>query len=57
MLIQRFINTLPNRKDRINEDFDDFLSEIDDRKESEEEELIFKTNVLVSLFSDSSASY
>ncbi len=28
-----FINTLPNWKDRNIEDFDDFLSEIDDRKE------------------------
>ena len=45
MLIQRFINTLPNRKDRINEGFDE-LSQRDERsKESEEEKIFFKTNV------------
>ena len=33
MLIVNVINTLPNIEDRKIEDFDDFLSEIDDRKE------------------------
>ncbi len=36
MLIQRFINTLPNRKDRILKASMNFLSEMNDRKESEE---------------------
>ena len=33
MLIVNVINTLPNIEDRKIEDFDDFLCEIDDRKE------------------------
>jgi hypothetical protein len=45
MLIQRFINTLPNRKDRILKASMNFLSEMNDRKESEEEKIFFKTNV------------
>ena len=37
MLIVNVINTLPNIEDRKIEDFDDFLSEIDDRKERKKE--------------------
>ena len=36
MLIQRFINTLPNRKDRIIEGFDE-LSQRDERSKRTEE--------------------
>ncbi len=37
MLIQRFINTLPNRKDRINQDFDDDYSQLRFRSKRAEE--------------------
>ena len=47
MLIQRFINTLPNRKDE-EFDFDECYSLVRFRsKRTEEEKIIFKTNVLV----------
>ncbi len=41
-------NTLPNIKDEEFVNFDDFLSEIDDRKESEEERINFQNKCVSS---------